>query len=112
MRALYIAIFILVSGCAGLTPEQKLANGYDSVTAVTKSTTVLLDRRQIPLQQAKNVSAMAKISKSQLDASADELAICRAKEDADCDVGSIQIDLQLSTGVLDQLEKYLEQRSK
>ena len=110
-------LLLLLAGCAGLSPEAKLKAGYDSASVMVKTTTVLTDRDRISIKDAENVSTMSKTGKATLDSGATKLAECRAAEAASGTTDNSQCSAAFSTinlgsGVLLELEKYLKERSK
>jgi hypothetical protein len=116
-NALIYVFLVLLAGCAGLSPEAKLKAGYDSASGFVRTATVLTDRDRITVQDAENVSAMSKTGKATLDSGATKLAECRAAEAASGTTDNSQCSAAFSTinlgsGVLLQLEKYLKERSK
>lgn len=114
--SLYIA-FLLLAGCAGMSPEAKLEQGYSSASAGVKTTTVLVDRDKISTKDAEDVSTMAKGAKSTLDNGKDKLAACRAAEASSGNVSNSKCTAAFSTidlgsDVLLRLEQYLKEMDK
>lgn len=108
MKTLYALIFLVLVGCA-VQPEVVLKRGYDASSATVKSTTVLVNRDQISVDDATKVKTLGTTAKATLDAGKTSLAQCRAAQKAnpalDC---SVQPNITLGAGVLQQLEDYLK----
>lgn len=109
-----LCLFFLTA-CAGLSPEARLKQGYDTVNAYARTNTVLLQRGTITKAQAQNAMAIATDTKATLDKALGELKACRAAEaDAKakgqphpgCEVVGSQV--MLAQGLLLQLEGFLE----
>lgn len=109
LRNYLFTFLIVLMGCAStMTPEQKLAAGYDAASASVRSTTALVSRDAISVKAGRAVSDMAKATKVVLDEGTEQLAACRAKvPPVSCDEAVKTIDLGF--GVMMSVETYLEE---
>jgi len=105
MRLLIICL--LLAGCAtGMTPEAKLAKGFDTVTAAANTTTRLLDTEMISSAQARRVLTIGTIADESLKAGEQRLTQCRAQGGTDCAAAVSEIDM--GSGLLLEIERFLE----
>lgn len=97
----------MLCGCAtGMTPEAKLKQGFDSVTAGANTATRLLDAHQISSDQAKRVLQLGTLADQSLKAGEQRLIACRARQEKDCSGAVSEIDM--GSGILLELEKFLD----
>lgn len=110
MRMIAILVFVAVAGCA-TSPEGKLKQGYDTSSRVITTATILVDRDQLRPNDAENVLRAGVVSKDILDAAKANLAQCRAttvKTPLKDPCAGIAANIDLGSGLLLELEKYLE----
>jgi hypothetical protein len=122
---------LVVSNCA-TSPSAALKTSYDSLGAVVKLTTTLLQTHQITKAQAQHVDTLAKEAKLMLDETQGLLVQCAstpivpapsgtsaitpvpvsAPVSGGCGSASIEQDLQLAADVLTKLQVYLAAQQK
>ena len=102
----YLLIVLLLAGCATMTPEQKLAKGFDTVAASANTTTRLLETRVISSEQARRVLTIGTIADQSLKSGEQRLTTCRAIGETDCSGAVSEIDM--GSGLLLEIEKFLE----
>lgn len=108
-----LVLVFALAACAG-SPESKLKRGYDTVGASARATTVLVQRKMIDKEGASHVLTLSDTALATLNDGKEKLKACRAAEAAG---QKVQCELAVSTinlgsGVLLQLEQYLEAMQK
>lgn len=106
LLAAVLALALSAPSCS-TSPEQKLKDGYNAVSASAKSATVLVNRNKITADDAQRAEDLGRVAKATLDANHERLKKCRAANPADKCANAVS-GIELGAGVLDQLEKYLE----
>lgn len=98
-----------IAGCAA-SPEAKLKRGYDVVSGSADTTTILLDRQVISSDDAVRVHTFGTTGKATLDAGKAKLTACREaqKTNPELNCDSAVSTINLGSGVLLELERYLE----
>lgn len=103
-----LAATILLA-CATTTPEMKLATGYRTISAVDKTTLVLVQRDDVKTSDAQIIADMSKTAKTALDKGKDALKSCYASQvtpDASKCTAAVSL-VDLASAVSLDLEKYL-----
>lgn len=114
-------IFALMALCACAVmagkPENTLKAGYGIASTQVRTTTVLVDRDAISVAEAKRLRALGAVAKETLDDGAEKLRQCRALEAGKAPgskslCGSAVTNINLGSGVLRELETFLEAREQ
>ena len=103
-----ILVCALFAGCASMSPEQKLAKGFDTVEAGANTATRLLDAELISSDQARRVLTVGTIADQSLKEGERLLTACREAGNSDCDDAVSEINM--GAGLLIEIEKFLEDR--
>jgi hypothetical protein len=82
LQCAVLALVLAVAGCAGMSQEAKLQQGYKTAEATVKGTHILVDRDAISVKDAQSVETVNRVAKDTLDAGAEKLRECRALEAA------------------------------
>lgn len=112
-KAWAVLLLLFITACAG-SPEARLKQGYATVSTSARTATILLDRGQISVVEGERVLALNRTAKASLDDGYAKLIICRADEAAGkpVDCSKAISNIHLGSGVLLQLEQYLEANQK
>jgi len=105
MKAIILALAILVAGCTSLTPpqsfDQRIAYAYGTVTATLHTCKQLYERNRLSHEQGSKCLALT-------DQASTALALAQGTEDPQTAAGFLQVAL----GFLTQLETMLAEAQK
>lgn len=112
---LILGLFALVVACASVgSPESRIINGANTVTATTALATVLLRNDRINVTQAKSYRAILGTAAGHLDTANADLLACRAKTGSTAKTvpdpcePSVADDIALGLSVVGDVKKTLD----